>query len=138
MRTSPALVAIATLLTLACSSSGRSSSGLSSQSNARNRGAMISAEELATTAELDAYDAVRRLRPMWLRTRGQVTLTGQGRAGIRVYVNGSRRGELQALRAIRATAIESITFLSSAEATTRFGVDHSDGAIMVVLRGGNT
>ena len=137
MRTSPALVAIATLLTLACSSSGRSSSGLPSQSNARNRGAVIPAEELATTSELDAYDAVRRLRPMWLRTRGPVSLSLQGQAGIRVYVNGSRRGQLQMLKTFRATDIESITYLSAPEATTRFGIDHSDGAIMVILKRGD-
>lgn len=137
MRTSPALVAIATLLTLACSSSGRSSSGLPSQSNARNRGAVISAEELATTSELDAYDAVRRLRPMWLRTRGPVSLSLQGQAGIRVYVNGSRLGQLQMLKTFRATDIESITYLSAPEATTRFGIDHSDGAIMVILKRGD-
>lgn len=133
MRTSSALVGTMALLMLACSSSGRSS-----ESKARNRGAVISVEELATTAELDAYQAVRRLRPMWLRTRGPVSLSLQGRAGIRVYVNGSRRGELDVLRSFRATDIESITYLSAPEATTRFGIDHSDGAIMVILKRGDT
>lgn len=133
MRTSSALVVTVALLTLACSSSGRSS-----ESNARNRGAVITAEELATTAELDAFDAVRRLRPMWLRTRGPVSMSLQGRAGIRVYVNGSRRGQLDVLRSFRATDIESITYLSAPEATTRFGIDHSDGAIMVILKRGDT
>lgn len=133
MSTSSALVGTMALLMLACSSSGRSS-----ESNARNRAAVISVEELATTAELDAYQAVRRLRPMWLRTRGPVSLSLQGRAGIRVYVNGSRRGELDVLRSFRATDIESITYLSAPEATTRFGIDHSDGAIMVILKRGDT
>ena len=133
MRLSHVLVATAVLLALGCSSSGRSS-----ESNARNRGDVISVEELATTAELDAYQAVRRLRPMWLRTRGPVSLSLQGRAGIRVYVNGSRRGELDVLRSFRATDIESITYLSAPEATTRFGVDHSNGAIMVILKRGDT
>lgn len=133
MRTSPALIATVTLLTVACSSSGRSS-----DSNARNRGAVITAEELATTAELDAFNAVRRLRPMWLRTRGPVSMSLQERAGIRVYVNGSRRGTLEVLRNFRATDIESITYLSAPEATTKFGIDHSDGAIMVILRRGDT
>lgn len=133
MRASSAFVATAVLLTLACSSSGRSS-----QSNARNRGAVISAEELATTAELDAFDAVRRLRPMWLRTRGPVSLSLQERAGVRVYINGSRRGQLEELKAFRATDIESITYLSAPEATTRFGIDHSDGAILVILKRGDT
>ena len=94
MRTSPAFVAVATLLTLACSSSSRSL-----QSNARNRGAMISAEELATTAELDAFDSVRRLRPLWLTTRGRISMSLQG--GVQVYVNGFRRGRLEVLKNLR-------------------------------------
>ena len=96
---------------------------------------MISAEELATTAALDAFDSVRRLRPMWLRTRGPVSMSLQ--SGVQVYVNGSRRGRLEVLKNLRATNIESITYLSAPEATTRFGVDHSDGAIMVILRRGD-
>ncbi len=138
MRTSSALIATAVLLTFACSSSGRSSSDGSSRSNARNRGAVITAEELATTSELNAYDAVRRLRPMWLRMRGPVSLSLQERAGVRIYVNGTRRGQIDELRAFQATDIESITYLSAPEATTRFGIDHSDGAILVVLRRGDT
>jgi hypothetical protein len=133
MRTSSALVATVALLTLGCASSGRSS-----QSNARNRGAVISAQELATAAELNAFDAVQRLRPMWLRTRGPVSLSLQARAGVRVYINGSRRGQLEELRAFRATDIESITYLSAPEATLRFGIDHSDGAILVILKRGGT
>ncbi|MFV2006654.1 MAG: hypothetical protein ACC667_04380 [Longimicrobiales bacterium] len=133
MRTSSALVATVALLTLACSSSGRSS-----QSNARNRGAVITAEELATAAELDAFDAVRRFRPMWLRTRGPVSISLQDKAGVRVYIDGSRRGRLEALRAFRVTDIESITYLSAPEATLRFGIDHSDGAILVILKRGNS
>ncbi|GMR11954.1 MAG: hypothetical protein BMS9Abin29_0140 [Gemmatimonadota bacterium] len=132
MRLSSALVATAALLTLACSSPGRSSSP-----NARNRGAVISAEELATASELDAFDAVRRLRPMWLWTRGAVSLSLQDRAGVRVYINGSRRGQLEALKSFRATDIESITYLSAPEATLRFGIDHSDGAILVILKRGD-
>lgn len=133
MRTPSALVAVAALLTLSCSYSGRAS-----ESKARSRGAVISAEELATTAELNAFDAVRRLRPMWLRIRGRVSLSLQERAGVRVYINGSRRGQLNALRDFRATDIESITYLSAPEATLRFGIDHPDGAILVILKSGGT
>lgn len=99
-----------------------------------SRSSVITLEELETAANLDAFEAVRRLRPMWLRTRGPVSMLLA--SGIMVYVNGSRRGFAQELRGLRATNIEKMEFLDSRQATVRFGVDHPDGAILVTLRGG--
>ena len=130
MRTSSVLVTTIALLTVACSGSGRTG-----RSNTPARGAVITAAELETTAQLDAYDAVRRLRPMWVRTRGPVSMTLP--VGVQVYINGSRRGHIEELRSFRANEIESITYLSAPEATTRFGIGHSDGAVLVILKRGN-
>lgn len=93
---------------------------------------VITEEELATVPGLDAYEAIQRLRSGWLRIRGRATFNAQ--QGIRIYVNGMARGDVGELRNLRTRNIESMRFLSGRDATTRFGVDHTDGAILVRLR----
>ncbi len=93
---------------------------------------VITAEELAGVPELNALEAVQRLRPRWLRGRGQASFTAQ--QGVRVYVSGVLRGYAGELASIRAQAIESMRFLDGREATARYGTDHGDGAILVELK----
>lgn len=94
--------------------------------------AAISADEMETVRNLDGFEAVRRLRPTWLQTRGVASFNQPG--GIKVYVNGMIRGGVSELRTLRARNIETMGFLTAREATTRFGGDHSDGAILVRLK----
>lgn len=93
---------------------------------------VILEDELTAVPELNALEAIQRLRSGWLRVRGAASFSRP--QGIRVYVNGMARGGVEELRALRATNIESMRFLSGRDATTRFGVDHTNGAIMVRLR----
>lgn len=93
---------------------------------------IITEEELTTVPGLNALEAIQRLRSGWLRVRGRTTFNAQ--QGVRVYVNGMSRGGVGELRTLRARNIESMRFLNGRDATTRFGVDHTDGAILVRLR----
>lgn len=111
----------------ACSTSGNTETRRASTS-------VITADELAGVSELNCYEAVQRLRPSWLRTRGRVSMTMQ--QGIRLYVDGMSRGYVSELTSIRANAVERMRYLSGPEATSRYGTDHGDGAILVTLRRG--
>lgn len=84
-------------------------------------------EELEPVQQLDAFDAVRRLRPMWLRSRGG--------SSPQVLVDGNRQpGGLEALRSIRSSEIQEMQFMSASDATTRFGTGFDGGAILVTTR----
>ncbi len=78
----------------------------------------------------NAYEIVQRLRPRWLRPRG-VSFSNPDAGLAVVYLNGTRFGEPAILRQIRADEITTIQFLSGADATTRFGLNHDGGAILV-------
>jgi hypothetical protein len=82
----------------------------------------------------NAYDAVTRLRPGWLRSRGPTSLSGP-QSGIPVYVNNQRHS-LQAtgLRDISVEMVERIERLTAAQAHTRFGAGHPRGAFVVTVR----
>jgi len=78
----------------------------------------------------NAYEVVQRLRPRWLRRRG-ASFTIQDAGLAVVYLNGTRYGHPDLLRQIRADEITTIRFLSGTDATTRFGLNHDGGAILV-------
>ena len=99
---------------------------------------MLTAEQLTDYKHLNAFDAIRQLRPQWLRnTRGQssvVSSTEQLR-GVRVYVDGILFGGVSDLRSLDAGSIRAAQFLDSREATMRFGTNHAEGAIVVTTAG---
>ena len=125
MRISVIGVVALTVALGACASSG---TGSSTQGSAN----VITSEELETVEELNSYQAVQRLRPNWLRVRGRVSMYSQ--QGIQVYVDGVHRGYVDELASIRAMTVQRMERLSSSQATSRYGTDHVDGAILVTMR----
>jgi hypothetical protein len=92
---------------------------------------VISAEEIETASDAqDAYQVVKRLRPMWLTMRGGGSMNSRV-ADIAVYVNGVRMGGPDALRDIPRTGVVEMRFLRGTDATQRFGTGHESGAILV-------
>jgi hypothetical protein len=93
----------------------------------------ITRQQLETLEVVSAYDAIQRLRPTWLQTRGPTSITG-GVAIPRVHINDSRTAALEDLRSLPTTAVESMQFYSAADATTLFGTNYPGGLIEVRTR----
>ena len=85
--------------------------------------------ELEPLGQIDAYQAIERLRPRWLQVRA-----GPSGTGPVLYVDGARRGSANDLRTLRIADIEQMEYMSGNDATTRFGTGHGGGAIMVTSR----
>ena len=115
---------------LALGLSGCASGGGGGGDTSRPAGATtnrIVAAELAEVGQIDALQAINRLRPRWTAVRG-------GADSPVLYVDGSRRSSLSDLSSMRATDIQTMEFMSANDATTRFGTGHTGGAIMVTTR----
>lgn len=93
----------------------------------------ITAEEIESSHEANAYDAVRALRPNMLVTRGQTTFMNSD-PGIVVFLNGTQFGNVQSLSRIAAKDIEQIHFYSASEASLRHGTGYPDGVIEVTTK----
>jgi hypothetical protein len=88
----------------------------------------ITAREIAAVSgPTTAYDAVQRLRPMWLFTR-----RGAGRPV--VYVDNVWRGGFEELYRISPAEIQEIQLFRGYDATTRWGTGHGDGVILVTTK----
>ena len=120
-------LALATLGSAACVSTPEGVSG------GRQRN-LITVEELEPFQQLTAYDAIQQLRPRWLQARGAMNIRNPGQVYPRVAVDGVSRGEMDQLRTISVHMIEEIRFLSSADATTRYGTGYAGGVIEITTR----
>ena len=109
---------------LACASS----SGTTSRHSSRD---VILREELFRASASNAYDAVERLRPQFLRTRGRASITAQGTESRGVLLDDRPFGTVAQLREIDLSQIEEIRFLSAAEAQQKYGMGYVGGAIVV-------
>lgn len=98
---------------------------------------VLTRDEIEQTDARTAYDAVARLRPRFLILRGPTDR--QGQTPRRVIVDGVPHEDFSALSYIRADEVIEIRFLSSSEATMRFGTGYPMGALLVrTVRAGDS
>jgi len=127
MRSLPAkslfVVTFALIIGLAgCASGGGGGDGAPRGSSTR-----IIAEELGPVMQLDVFDAIQRLRPNWLRSRGG--------ASPAVLLDGTRQGGgVDALRSFRASDMQQMDYMSASDATNRYGTGYGGGAILLTTR----
>lgn len=113
-------------LAVACSTSS------AARPSARGTSDVITETEAAGAQVSDAYQLVQRLRPQFLRTRGEQSIMLA--TPIIVYVDGNRFGGVEMLRQISALDVKEIRWLSATDATQRYGTDHASGAILVTRK----
>lgn len=110
-----------TALTAGCASGG-------GEGGTRSDPNLITAEELANYTSLTCLEVIQRLRPRWLQRRGS-------EQNPVVYQDGSRIGFAEdVLAGMVVTTVESMRYLDSSNATTRYGTGHGAGAIEVTTR----
>lgn len=98
---------------------------------------VLTETEIREFLQYNAAQVIRELRPSWFNDRGgRLDPLGVRRIvtpkGIRVYVDGvGRSNGLGALEMIVAEEIHEMRRLDASEATQRFGLGHTSGAILV-------
>lgn len=120
---------LATLLLAVASLASCATAG-AADGEERTRGTanLIIAAELEPLHQLNARQAIERLRPNWLRSR-------LGRTPV-VVVEGNPGQSVQILESIRAPDVTEMRFLSARDATTRYGTGYDGGAIEISLQRG--
>ena len=107
---------------------GCAPNGISGSRGART---VILQEEILDSGARNAFDLVQIRRPQWLRVRGNQSIGNPTEETPTVYFNNTRMGGSDALRSISLASIQSVRFLSAAQATLRWGVGNSHGAIVI-------
>jgi hypothetical protein len=92
----------------------------------------ITRVEITKSQAINAYDAIRILRPSMLRERGAVTMRGRDVREPVVYLDNQRMGGIGVLRDIPVTEIFEIRYHNAAQAQIKWGNGHLQGVIQVV------
>jgi hypothetical protein len=95
---------------------------------------LITLEQISEYPNSSAMELVQRLRPGFLQRRGPTSIRNPGSPYPLVYVDGLFRGNIDELHVLPALSLESIEFISAADATTRWGTGHMSGVIHVTTR----
>ena len=130
MRTLTPIGQVVTAILLSSCVSGGGSEDTSTRYD-RNR---ISLEEIEAQPPGTAHQIVQVLRPTWLRGRALTYSSNTGRHDPVVFVDERPYGTLSGLYEISSQNIAEIVFISSSDATTRFGTGYPAGIIHIVLR----
>lgn len=113
-----------------CASAGGQKSAPSAATSPRQ--VLTQEEILAAGGVATALDAVRRLRPQFIRSRGVTSLRNPTADQVVVYVNGIRAGGVQALEQIPAQDVREIRHVNARDATTKYGTGHTGGVLEVI------
>lgn len=122
-------ITVLLLLSLIIISCGSSKEGYRQGSQRNSR--IIFEEEIQGAHSVNALDLVQKLRPHWLRPRGRRSVNNHYANVPWVYVNGIRQGTAEVLSSLSVENLTELEYLTGSDATTRFGMNHSAGAILI-------
>ena len=107
------------------------------QSTPRTSADVLGRVELQSASVANAFEAVMRFRPEFLKRRVDRTLAGEGTDGAPVvYLDGVKQGGTEMLRSIPILPIYEIRYFSATAASALFGPFYPAGVIAVRTRPG--
>jgi hypothetical protein len=95
----------------------------------RPNGNQLTRAELAAANSDNLYDAIAKLRPEWLTTRGPTSATNATPTGVDIYMNGTLLGKADYLRDVRLSDVTAVQYWDAGQASARFGMGHPRGVI---------
>jgi len=123
------------LFPMAFASAGCASSDTSRASTSRSASpGAVTGEELRQVPASNAYEALERLRPIWILPRPRSSLAFSFSGSPVVYLSGVPHGAASTLRGIEINEVLLIDFMTAIDAGIRYGTGHSGGIIWVELR----
>lgn len=116
-------------LTASACASGSSGSG-----EPRRNPDLLTLEELEPLSQFTAWEAIQRLRPIWLRPGGIRNSANPAGHYPSVFVDGSPYGPMESLRSFRVDNIQEIRHVDATDATIRYGGQYQGGVILILSR----
>lgn len=127
MRVTAAAV-VMTYLLLGCASA------TSQAGTGRESGNRLTQEQLAATNSENLYDAISKLCPEWLTSRGPRSVRDPTPTAPSVFMNGSMLGNADYLREMRVLDVTEVRYWEAGPAAARFGMGHPRGVIEVTRK----
>lgn len=102
--------------------------------SAAPRAAQLTQVELQAANSDNLYDAITKLRPEWLTTRGPTSVKDGTPTSVDVYMNGTLLGKADYLREVRLLDVTEVRYWDAGQASARFGMGHPRGVIEITRK----
>ena len=99
-----------------------------------NGGSTLSGAQLQATNSTELYDAIAKLRPEWLSSRGPTSVSDPTPSSVSVFMNGSFLGRAEYLRQLRVIDVSEVRYWNAGQASARFGMGHPRGVIEITRK----
>ncbi len=82
------------------------------------------------------YQVVKEYKSNWLRKRGQSSINAEDEISVYLDTNQTRFGDAESLKNLQAVNVEAVKWLDSQQAQFRYGLDNTQGVILVQMKRG--
>lgn len=130
------LALAASSMTSGCASQSTAAGEAASAARIQRRATVISEQELTASDATNLSEAISQLRPRFLQRRGETSVGNPDGSGTVVYLDDTRIGGIEELRAIHPSDVREVRYLDGPQASARYGMNHGGGAIMVYRKSG--
>jgi hypothetical protein len=97
-------------------------------------GSRLTRTELATANSNSLYDAIAKLRPEWLSSRGPTSMTDATPTSVSVFMDGSMLGQADYLKQLSVVDVTEVRYWDPGQASVRFGMGHPRGVLEIVRK----
>jgi hypothetical protein len=102
---------------------------------APSSGSRLTRTQLASANSDNLFDAIAKLRPEWLSSRGPTSVTDATPTSVSVFMNGNMLGKADYLKQVALLDVTEVRYWDSGQASARFGMGHPRGVIEIIRRG---
>lgn len=100
----------------------------------RGNGTQLTQSQLAAANADNLYDAIVKLHPEWLSSRGATSVTDSSPTGVDIYMDGQLVGKADYMRDVRLLDVGSVRYWDAGQASARFGMGHPRGVIEITRK----
>ena len=98
------------------------------------RNNILTQGQLSATNSETLYDAINKLHPDWLTSRGPSSVTDATPTAVDVFMNGTMLGRADYLRDMRVVDVSEVRYWNAGQAAARFGMGHPRGVIEIIRK----
>jgi hypothetical protein len=99
---------------------------------ARNN--VLTQAQLSATNSMNLYDAISKLHPDWLSSRGPTSVTDATATSVSIFMGGTMLGKVEALRDVPVIDVAEVRYWDAGQAAARFGMGHPRGVIEITRK----
>ncbi len=96
--------------------------------------ARLTETDLAKANSDNLYEAIAKLRPEWLSSRGATSVADATPTSVSVFMNGSMLGKADALKSLVVLDVTEVRYWDAAQASARFGMGHPRGVLEIIRK----